>query len=200
MSRKGGQFERDTCRQISLWWSKGKRDDLSWRSHGSGARATARAKRGKTTKGQYGDICATDSSIIPLFETLVIELKTGYKDQTITNIVDYPEKMSHLTSTQKWEEWILKTHVAHERAGTVSWIIIHQRPNRLAMVYMPLEFYQALHKVGVPFGEFEFPYITVVATVRGSGGELDFHIRGIPWDQWLTLVKPKHIIEINRRY
>ena len=27
-SAKGGQFERDICRQLSEWWSDGKRDDL----------------------------------------------------------------------------------------------------------------------------------------------------------------------------
>jgi hypothetical protein len=31
-SKKGGKFERDMSRKLSLWWSYGNNDDLIWRS------------------------------------------------------------------------------------------------------------------------------------------------------------------------
>src|SRR5262245_2386383 len=49
---KGSKFERDLCRQLSLWWSDGKRDDVFWRASQSGGRAKFRGRRGLQTHGQ----------------------------------------------------------------------------------------------------------------------------------------------------
>lgn len=77
-AKKGSQFERDISRWISRWWSDGERDDLVWRTSQSGGRATTRAKSGRKTAGGYGDLTFTDSSIKPLFDTFLFELKRGY--------------------------------------------------------------------------------------------------------------------------
>jgi len=45
---KGSQNEREKSREWSLWFSEGKREDLFWRTN-SGAMATQRGKKGKTT-------------------------------------------------------------------------------------------------------------------------------------------------------
>ena len=58
---KGGNFEREICRKLSLWISAGERDDLFWRSSLSGGRATVAFKKGKQNLTQCGDI----SSIHP---------------------------------------------------------------------------------------------------------------------------------------
>ncbi len=55
-SAKGSSFERELCRQFSLWWSAGSADDIFWRTAGSGARATTRHKSSAITKYQYGDM------------------------------------------------------------------------------------------------------------------------------------------------
>jgi hypothetical protein len=54
---KGQAFERKTCRQLSLWVSDGKIDDMFWRTSISGGRATVRFAQGKATQA-VGDICA----------------------------------------------------------------------------------------------------------------------------------------------
>lgn len=59
--QKGGSFEREICRKLSLWISAGERDDLFWRSSLSGGRATVAFKKGKQNLTQCGDI----SSIHP---------------------------------------------------------------------------------------------------------------------------------------
>jgi len=77
-SQKGSNFERDLCKLLSLWWSEGKRDDLLWRTAGSGARATTRRKKGKQTTNATGDIMSTDPSTKPLLKVCCFELKRGF--------------------------------------------------------------------------------------------------------------------------
>lgn len=72
---KGGSFERKICKLLSLWYSEGKRDDIFYRSASSGAMATMRFKKGKTTTGQSGDITSTDIEGIKFIEQVSIELK-----------------------------------------------------------------------------------------------------------------------------
>ena len=79
-SAKGSAFERSVCKTLSLWFSKGKRDDLFWRTSGSGARATVRGKKGKSTISGHGDIEATCSEGKLLTEWTCWELKCGYDD------------------------------------------------------------------------------------------------------------------------
>lgn len=81
--RKGAQFERKTCEALSLWVSKGKRDDLFWRSSMSGGRASVKFKKGKENVTQGGDICAIDPMGHKLLDRFSIECK-HYNDLNIT--------------------------------------------------------------------------------------------------------------------
>lgn len=58
--QKGSAFERVVCRDLSLWMTGGKRDDLFWRSAMSGGRATVKFKKGGENLTQTGDITAID--------------------------------------------------------------------------------------------------------------------------------------------
>lgn len=80
-SKKGGAFERDMCRTLSLWFSYGKRDDIFWRTAGSGARATVRMKQGKMTADSAGDISAIHPSGKALTRLCIFELKRGYSQK-----------------------------------------------------------------------------------------------------------------------
>lgn len=75
---KGGTFENEVCRELSLWISEGKRDDLFMRSQSSGGRFTQRRKSGKDTAYQGGDITFSDPLGEPLIKNWNIEAKTGY--------------------------------------------------------------------------------------------------------------------------
>lgn len=75
---KGGNFEREVAKDLSLWWTENERDDVFWHTGGSGARATTRKKFGKDTKYQFGDISFTDPIGKPLIDRWNIECKTGY--------------------------------------------------------------------------------------------------------------------------
>jgi len=76
---KGSSFEREICKELSLWWSKGVRDDIFWRTAGSGARATVRRKgRDCDTANSTGDMCSLHSSGEPFIRHFLIEMKKGY--------------------------------------------------------------------------------------------------------------------------
>lgn len=141
-SLKGGVFEREMCGILSLWWSNNRRDDLFWRTGGSGARARVRHQKGKRTHGQHSDMCATDPKGEPLIRALTIEMKRGYNKFTPFDVMDKPRKGVQ----QEFEKWVEQVHTAHLAAESVSWLIIHRRDKRQALVYFPPELYEFLEQ------------------------------------------------------
>lgn len=141
---KGPQFERDICRSLSLWWTGNRRDDVFWRTHGSGARATARHKVGKRTRGQYGDICATDPIGTKLVDLFTFSLKRGYSKHTLQDLVDAAEGV-----VNHWENWIREAIDVHLQAGSLSWIIIAKRDRREPIIVVPHEIMRA-YLGGIP--------------------------------------------------
>ena len=55
---KGAEFERQVCKRLSMWISRGTRDDLFWRSAMSGGRATIGKAAGADRGAQVGDVSA----------------------------------------------------------------------------------------------------------------------------------------------
>lgn len=72
---KGASFERDVCKELSIWASNGKQEDLFWRSAMSGGRSTVAAKLGKRLAAQAGDITAIHPLGQPLIKHFLIECK-----------------------------------------------------------------------------------------------------------------------------
>lgn len=71
---KGTAFERQVCKELSLWVSHGKNQDLFWRSSISGGRATVALRKGRDIKAA-GDICAVDPEGHKLTDRYFIECK-----------------------------------------------------------------------------------------------------------------------------
>lgn len=72
--QKGASFERDICRALSLWITKGDKSDLFWRSAMSGGRATL-----YDDVRQGGDIAPVAREGIPFMDHYYVECKF-YKD------------------------------------------------------------------------------------------------------------------------
>jgi len=111
--RKGGSFEREICKSLSYWWSNEERDDIFWRTAGSGARATVRSKKGKDTANSSGDISALDPIGEPFIQFFFSEIKRGYpKGFDLIGMLD--RHKSYNTPQQKkntiygWWEKLLK--------------------------------------------------------------------------------------------
>lgn len=83
---KGGAFERKTCKELSLWISHDRREDLFWRSAMSGGRSTVALKKGKKFKTSSGDISAIGSLGFHLTDKFLIECK-HYKNLEFAGLI-----------------------------------------------------------------------------------------------------------------
>ena len=77
--QKGAVFEREICKDLSLWISKGQYEDVFWRSSISGGRATILQKKGRRADAQMGDITAIRPIGRRLLNHFVVEAKF-YRD------------------------------------------------------------------------------------------------------------------------
>ena len=81
---KGGEFERYCCKRLSLWVTKGKRDDVFWRSAMSGGRATLQLRQEIVNMAQSGDMTAIAPEGYELCSLCLFEYK-HYRDLKIAN-------------------------------------------------------------------------------------------------------------------
>lgn len=192
-SHKGGTYERDVCKMLSLWYSRGKRDDIFWRTAGSGSRATTRSKKGLDTADSSGDVQAIHESGKKFTDIVNIEIKRGYtkkgKNQSanhqlsITNILDKVE-----TSSSKNKpiliEWFQKGIKECKRHNKDHLLIIYRRDRRRSCIAMPFKTFEYLRDNN---REFMFPHdgtLCVVNTKR-------YQVALMPLDDFLAWCPPK---------
>jgi hypothetical protein len=180
-SRKGGSFERKLCKVLSLWWH-GEREDIFWRSAGSGSRATV----GKKILTGHGDICAVDKCGDALCKFLVIEAKNGYSGVHLTTLLDKTNNKKN-----QLEKWIIKAHNSRKKSKAFSWIIVHQRTRRACLVYFPSKLYfVALGANG--------PKIEVHCRIKLSKTKaLPLHLVAMKLADFLEAVDPKQIKRLS---
>ncbi len=143
---KGSNFERDICKLLSKWWTGGKRDDVFWRTAGSGARATQRAKRSQKTFGQYGDVQATDPVGQPLIDLCTIELKRGYSKSTFADLIE--DSQTANAKPCMYAKFIEQAKGDSKKAGTPWWLLIVKRDRRKPIVIYPPKLFD-MHWVGL---------------------------------------------------
>lgn len=178
-SQKGSNFERKVCTILSKWWTEGERDDIFWRSSTSGARAKTRSKSGKQTFGQYGDVQATDPIGQSLLNTVVIELKNGYKRFCVLDSLDKPEK----GAKQVFESFVEQVEEDRQNAGVPYFLLITKRDQRVPVVFMPRKLYLELHDF---FGKPKMEYFPVALSI----GIYDQVLMGMRFTDWLNWVHP----------
>lgn len=181
---KGSQFERDVCKQLSKWWTGGKRDDIFYRTGGSGGMATNRARKGAQTANSAGDIGYLDSDGEDLLKLFTFELKKGYPDVTLQRLIDTnPQK----PSSSNFLGWVNQAIESAAQSGSDSWMIIHSPPRRKVLVYM-----QGSVLVQLTGGEtIEGPYILI----KNSGTECLDPIVVITFEQFLNIVTRTNVEE-----
>jgi len=138
--RKGSSFERTVCRQLSLWFSYGKNEDLFYRTAGSGARSTARAKKGKTTANSAGDIGYLDAAGKPLIEAITFELKCGYNNTDTTSLIDTAPGRKRPQLLEFIEQAIESGNTAKSKY----WAVIHKRNGKQALIHFPMSMWQQI--------------------------------------------------------
>ena len=139
---KGSAFEREICKRLSLWWTDNERDDIFWRTSGSGARATQRSKSKKRTYGQYGDVQAIDPIGEPLVKLLIIEIKRGYSKYTFADLLE--KSQNPKVKKCLIQQFIEQAEKSCEDAHSYSWLIISKRNGRVPIIIIPQYFYKPL--------------------------------------------------------
>jgi hypothetical protein len=139
--RKGNDYERSVCRILSKWWTKGRRDDVFWRTASSGGMATQRSYQGKETFGQAGDIQATHPIGQQLIDMCAIEVKRGYSKNSIFELGEtdrYSEK-------NVYEKFIKQVEKDRKKSGAPFWLLISKRDRKEPIIIMPLSFFKELN-------------------------------------------------------
>jgi len=186
---KGSSFERAICKELSTWWTNYEREDVFWRTSGSGARATTRSKSGQRTFGQYGDVQATDPIGQPLIDLCTIEIKKGYSREPFGNLVEHS---THATPKLcAFSDFIRQVQKDARYAGSHSWLLITKRDIRTTMIFMPVKLYNVLSIRTPLLKKSECVYIKY----RDVGNKLRMVI-GMPLSQFFIAVKPHHIKEL----
>ena len=130
---KGNSYERDLCKRLSLWWSNDENDSIFWRTASSGGRATQRAKKGKTTANQGGDVTFIDASGEPLMKFCSIEIKRGYPDFSIQRIMDRELN----TKPSLLEQWIAQAEQSQKDSKAQSWMLIVKQDRKRELIILP---------------------------------------------------------------
>lgn len=162
---KGGKFEREICKKLSLWWTGGENDSVFWRTPSSGGRATTRKKKGKEDRLLHGDITFTDPIGEPFCQAFCVELKKGYSDESILDLFDRRKKSSY-------KKWLDKLEDTRATCGALSIMLIHQRDRRNAMVYVASEMFRQLCHPQLP-GVWPFLEVKFCGRVFYHGCTLD---------------------------
>ena len=193
-SSKGSDYERDMCRMLSRWWTGGARDDVFWRSAGSGARAKVRGRANQDTAGQHGDIAATDPIGAPLIDMFTIELKRGYSEHTFQDLTDRQAD----GGVQEWERFFTQTIESWEQAGAYTWLLITRRDRRQALVWTPYHVIVELRTLGAFRNGWPAPLVRMRVVLRGldSGSRLA-DVCGLTLEDFLEGVTPTHIRDLE---
>lgn len=135
---KGTEWERDCSRMLSLWCTGGERDDVIWRTSGSGSRHTARYKVGKDTYNQAGDLCATDPIAQFLFDFTLVECKRGYAKSRPSESINVLYWLDRPVNTKPplLLRWWDKAEVERLQAGRSRVIILFRRTGKRACIMM----------------------------------------------------------------
>jgi hypothetical protein len=91
--RKGSSFEREFCKELSLWWTDGKDKDVFWRTHSSGAR--------HGISEECGDVMAVKECGHPLMDKVMFELKHWNRNDLLLDLIR-SDKKSELK--EAWEK------------------------------------------------------------------------------------------------
>lgn len=176
------------CTKLSRWWTQGpnEREDVFWRTAGSGARAKTRGRKGRKTYGQSGDVCAIDPIGDPLIDLFSIELKRGYNRCSIMDLMDKGEK----AACQRHEQWFAQAEESHKNAGSFSWWLIVKRDHRDPLIFMP-----NLAAETILDGRQDPKFMPSLLLTADAVHE--FYCTKL--DLWLEQVTPKLVKELSKR-
>jgi hypothetical protein len=190
MSDKGQNYEREKCKQLSLWTSGGKFDAWFWRASQSGGRATSRWKKGETTTGHCGDICSTCPESAWVTKLFTIECKKGYGDDgNPFNVIDRLVTAKH-GREKTFHAFVIQAEAAMHRADSAYWMLIYRRPQKRDMIYLPIAFwFQSKSKI---------TNFTPAVRLDFWNGKDEMSVGGVLFDDFLKFFTPHSLKRLLR--
>ena len=190
-AQKGFGFERKLAVIFGEWWSEGARDDIFWRTDGSGSRATSRAKRGKKTRFQYGDMTFTDPVGQPLIEAFNFEFKNYKTYDLLSAFAQTDPNKSWLVM---WTEGRVDADLSHREP-----ILITKKNQHKMIMWMPHGLYYALHSAGYRPHPRMFVQLAeqTVRLKQGKKVDIPEHcVVGLLFDDFIENVDPRMFEEL----
>jgi hypothetical protein len=179
---KGGEYEREFCKRLSLWWTVNEADDVFWRTSNSGGRATVRGRKGKPTSGHYGDVGATDERGKSFLRFFTVELKRGYTDSADWSmLIDKPKGAAWKT----YHQWFKKAEQNRRESGAKSWLLVVRRDRRQDMAFLPADDFWSIVPPDVPLDQH-------VRLILMDGEE----IYAMTLTSFLAFLEPKTIMKL----
>lgn len=181
---KGSSFERDICKKLSLWWTHGQRDDIFWRSAGSGARATNAHRMGGYVSNAEGDISYSDSIGKPFIDFFCVELKAGYSNWSVMDLLETNQKVTQFEKF--WEQ--VSESALHCKAFP---LLIYRKDRKNVIVAFDFEAWRQIfnHKEAAQ-ALVDAPRIDISIPYRVG------HVYFYKLDDFLEALKPEYIKEI----
>ena len=201
-SKKGGDYERQVCKVLSLWYSRGERDDIFWRTSGSGARATIRKKSNLNTADSAGDVQAIHESGKAFTRLVNIEIKRGYTQKdlkkqshnnkiSLTSLID--TKLDQKGKPGILIQWIDKGLKECQLHNKKHLLIIYRRDRRRSCILMLKHTFDYLSENNRLF---IFPHDGTYCNIATSSGR---NIIIIPFEDFLSWCPPRAFFQkINR--
>lgn len=186
---KGSQFEKDVCKAFSLWITNNKRDDIFYKTSGSGGRATHRQKQNKTTAFSAGDMSFNDILGRRLIEYFLVEIKRGYNNKM--------KVMSLIDKTIKGEpsivKWFKKGEVERKQNNRRATIIIFRRDYCKTVIALKEQTYIELENIVGPYTDYGISNVITLHLDSTQG----FTIVMIPLEGFFEWISPD---EFRRAY
>jgi len=163
---KGGTYEGEISKELSLYLTHMKTEDGIWRTEQSGGRATTKAKANmQVRQDQYGDITYTIPETKFWFDIFSIECKTGYakktkskkkKSTTVTmwSLLDLIDSQQIMTQFHEFWNQCLNDAIESKREP----MLIFRRNRRSSCIAMHIDIFIGFIK---RFGDPTFNFITV---------------------------------------
>lgn len=156
MGTKGGGFEWDVARSLSLWLTKDEDDGQLVRSRSSGAWATQRRKRGKSgVKTQLGDLAAAGPDVAPLVAKFLrcffVECKAYKGEPNLWALFRCDDE----DCKAKLVLWWIKASEQASAASARSPLLIMRRNYQPTLIASPFGLTLSAIKVGVHWGDYD---------------------------------------------
>ena len=188
--QKGGRFEGELCRLFSKWFTHGKRDDVFYKTSGSGGRATHRQRLQKQTAFSAGDMSFTDSIGQPFIVYFLVEIKRGYNSRVVfNNLIDKDSKQMPLIV-----EWFKKANKERSQNRRKAVMLLMRRDYAKTLVVSQHQEYKAFRS------SFDNRYRLSNYMILNLQKEYNLTLIVIPLDTFLQWLKPKKFLGVYNQW